>query len=509
MSWIRALPQFTMEKASTFTSTASFREVRLPVTTALSSTAEQAGYLARAGAGGAVNWEATQCHGLITTALAFPEFTRSSDWLRLGVARIQRLLQSAVYPDGLSTEQSTSYDIVTMRTLEQILQLFEAAGAATLASSLRTSVERMYDYLAKQMSSDGMQVMNGDSGMGSLVSFVSSAAVRFRRPDWLYLATRGKDGVMPKQGYGSAFFAWGGQLIMQSKWGADSRGERIWAWFCVGPFGSSSHGHLDKLHLSLRAHGEHFLVDAGEFGYGRDGPYYRFRAEYGILTQAHNVVQLDQAQQVDRCGTHNCAAISKEPISNATWGISAEGDVAFGSVGFDLDGVAVHTRGLRHLREAGVVVVVDRVSTDRPRNVTTFWHVHPNRSVACRGGGSEAPLVTLTGRSASVSLVGANGSTPWQSLEVVKGRLQPTLQGWYSNDYDTKVPSPAVVVQTRIDANSTFVWVIATSATPALPPQIRASVEGPIDTRHPANGTTIKVGIVVDGEDLGVVNVPI
>ena len=45
-------------------------------------------------------------------------------------------------------------------------------------------------------------------------------------------------------------------------------------------------------------------------------------------------------------------------VSNDTCGISAEGDFAFGSTGFEgLAGVAVHTRGVRHLRKAGVVVV--------------------------------------------------------------------------------------------------------------------------------------------------------
>ena len=49
--------------------------------------------------------------GLITTALAYPELTGSADWLELALTRTEKLLQTAVYPDGLSTEQSTSYDI--------------------------------------------------------------------------------------------------------------------------------------------------------------------------------------------------------------------------------------------------------------------------------------------------------------------------------------------------------------------------------------------------------------
>ena len=186
----------------------------------------------------------------------------------------------------------------------------------------------MYTYLARQMSADGLQVLNGDSDLDSLVSSVTSAASRFRRPDWLYLATRGARGVAPTvAGAGSSMFPWAGQLVMQSEWGAPAGREKIWAWFDCGPYGSSCHSHRDKLHLSVRAHGEHLLVDSGRFSY--DGEMAKFRSHYGSLTQAHNTIQVDHAQQVGILGP------SKAPISNTTWNIAADGDFAFASTEFE------------------------------------------------------------------------------------------------------------------------------------------------------------------------------
>ncbi len=40
-----------------------------------------------------------------------------------------------------------------------------------------------------------------------------------------------------------------------------------WGWFDVGPYGSSGHGHRDKLSLNVHAHGSMLLVDSGRFAY--------------------------------------------------------------------------------------------------------------------------------------------------------------------------------------------------------------------------------------------------
>jgi hypothetical protein len=51
---------------------------------------------------------------------------------------------------------------------------------------------------------------------------------------------------------------------MRSDW----TGETVdWAWFDVGPFGSSGHGHYDRLHLSIRSGSQSLLTDSGRFAY--------------------------------------------------------------------------------------------------------------------------------------------------------------------------------------------------------------------------------------------------
>ena len=66
-----------------------------------------------------------------------------------------------------------------------------------------------------------------------------------------------------------AVFEWAGQIIMRSDWVGHSVN---WAWFDVGPFGSSGHGHYDRLHLSVRSGGQSLLTDSGRFAYVRHPP---------------------------------------------------------------------------------------------------------------------------------------------------------------------------------------------------------------------------------------------
>ena len=40
-----------------------------------------------------------------------------------------------------------------------------------------------------------------------------------------------------------------------------------WAWFDVGPYGSSGHAHRDKLTLNVHARGAMLLIDSGRFAY--------------------------------------------------------------------------------------------------------------------------------------------------------------------------------------------------------------------------------------------------
>jgi hypothetical protein len=121
---------------------------------------------------------------------------------------------------------------------------------------------------SQAMDGAGFDPLNSDSDLTNDRVSVAGAASRFNRSDWLYLATGGAQGSVPTGPIG-AVFEWAGQIIMRSDWVGHSVN---WAWFDVGPFGSSGHGHYDRLHLSVRSGGQSLLTDSGRFAYVRHPP---------------------------------------------------------------------------------------------------------------------------------------------------------------------------------------------------------------------------------------------
>ena len=214
--------------------------------------------------------------------------------------------------------------------------------------------------------------LNGDSDLDDVRVPVTDAAAALHRPDWLYLATGGREGSVP-QSLPTTFFSWGGQMVMRNGWPQtqavlNASTDAVWAWFNVGPFGCCGtwgHAHEDKLSLTLRAYGQHFLVDSGRFEYS--GDIARWRTEYAELARAHNTATLDGAHQ-----SHS-PSVATFPTPASSWSVRPEGDLVCGNTSFEgLIGVGLHSRGVAHLR-GKAFVVVDRFVTDRLRTAQIFW----------------------------------------------------------------------------------------------------------------------------------------
>jgi hypothetical protein len=150
-------------------------------------------------------------------------------------------------------------------------------GNKTVPTAIRTTLEAMHAYLALALDQQGYSAMNSDCDLEYNRDYVLESAAVFDRPDWTYVASNGRQGTLPS-GPGSIMFPWSGQFVMRNGY---AQGDQ-WAWMDVGPFSSSGHGHHDKLHIAVRAHGEQYLVDSGRFAY--EGPIADlFRTNYCTL----------------------------------------------------------------------------------------------------------------------------------------------------------------------------------------------------------------------------------
>ena len=419
------------------------------------------------------NWLAMQMAALVNVAVQWPEYAEVNSWVEYATETLSPELTKQVYPDGAQKELASHYHNVTRGSFQTYTDLLAQTGREAPAA-WRDTVERMWNYTAYSMRPDGHGVLNNDSNLDYNRPGVERAADDFDRPDWACIASNGARGQAPA-GAPSTMFPWAGQLVMRSGWGADAH----WAVFDVGPWGTG-HQHNDKLHLSVSAGGRDILVDAGRLYYKPD----RWRS-FVTGTAAHNTLLIDgQGQRDDR-------REATQPLDADVYRIAPDLDYARGTfdAGYvDVPGRATHTRAVVYVR-GRFWVVVDRVETDRPRQVQALWHFHPDCAVEVQDG-SVASIDAGQGN-ARVTPV---GDQRWE-VDVVKGLEEPAIQGWYSREYNVKQASPCAIFTAAVADTATFAWVIVPGVGNVAPPHIGEFV---------ATDEGATVGVVLDGRTVQV-----
>lgn len=426
----------------------SFREAtRLLM---LASMAEQAAYLQQYHKKGH-NWTTMEMNGLALVALAFPEFKNAQNWKNYALQVMSEEINRQVYPDGVQTEISTKTQWVALQRFESVADHFQLAGE-TIPEPYWKRIVEMYNYLAYSMRPDGHQPLNNDSDREDLRPRVLSAATKFNRPDWQWIASNGKLGNLPPT-EPSVVFPWAGIHVMRNGW----HDQAHWAFFDTGPYGTG-HQHRDKLHLSIAAFGKDLLVDGGRYThkdyFSFDPTHWRgyFRSSF-----SHNVVL------VDGKGQNGGNTLATAPLdSSIDYFHHPEYDYAHGIFddGFEeVPGKVRHARSVLYLRDK-FWVVLDFLETDRPRQIQALWHYAPS----CRVEMQNKQAISLNPEQGNLRIIPL-GNISWQPA-IFAGQEKPVIQGWYSADYGVKVPSPTCVYSAAIDGNATFGWLLV----PALGP---------------------------------------
>ncbi len=419
---------------------------------------------------GGNNWLTMEISALATVATNFPEYKNSDAWFDYSIEAMTESMKEQVYADGVQTELTSHYHNVTFRNFELFRDICIQANKP-LPDYFNNTIEAMYHYIATAMRPDGHRILNNDGDRGSDRELILEAAREFIRPDWEYIATNGKSGIKPLDGP-SWFYPWAGQMISRSGYDADAH----WSFFDVGPWGSG-HQHNDKMHISISGYGRDLLVDAGRFAYTGEVAQ-KFRG-YARGTQGHNSVLIDGHGQMPDI------TVVESPLGAEHFKITPQYDYAFGS--FDkyanVEGRAVHNRAMMYVR-GKYWIVVDRIETDRPRQVEVLWHWHPDCMVK-----QEKDNVVSTYNKKGNLRVMTVGKSKWE-INFVKGQETPEIQGWYSEEYNKYAPNNATIYASKIKGNSVFVWILQPSEyeAKALKSSILSQNENEISLRIIENG---------------------
>lgn len=379
--------------------------------------------------------------GLGHAAAAWPEFRNAGNWRDYSMAIMGEEIRLQVYPSGVQKELASHYHRTVLEYVAQFAAYWAQAGVE-LPADFVALVESMVDYLARTMTPDGHVILNNDSDRDYVRSKIAGWADTFDRDDWRYIASFGADGLAP-EGPASQFFPWAGVFVSRSDWTAGAH----WSYFDIGPWGVS-HQHNDKLHVSLSVGDRNLLVDTGRVNYIADDPIRRHILE----TAAHNTILIDGKGQGPR------QLENAQPMTGVAT-VTDSFDFAYGRYedGYPgIEGNASHTRALYYVRNT-YWIVVDRVRTDRPRDIEVLWHFHPDTTPGIDAG----DVVTSDPGVANLRVhpVGANSWT----TSIVSGQTEPEVQGWYSPVYNTVLAAPTARFVTEIEDDAVFAWLLTTS----------------------------------------------
>lgn len=233
------------------------------------------------------NWGLMEAEGLAFIAMAFPEFKESEKWLIEAIGRLNKEIDIQVYPDGHQRELAMGYHLGCIEWFIRTYDLAEMNGRTGLfPASYVQKVQKMCEIPMKLCHPDGSNPQFGDSWAGKPGQHQKKFlewAERFKRQDFLYLATDCKKGQRPDS---TAYaLAYSGLYSMRSSWDNNA----VCMVLKCGPDGGG-HSQPDNGTFELSAGGRNLMPDAGSYIYSGDPE----NREWFRQTKVHQTLTLDE-----------------------------------------------------------------------------------------------------------------------------------------------------------------------------------------------------------------------
>ena len=390
------------------------------------------------------NHRTLELYALLIVALALPE-AGGPDLLDFAMEAFYQNLLADIRPDGVHREHSTHYHMMVLRSYLGARENVRRFGLS-FPADYDERLERACEFAMHCHRPDGGIPTLSDSDAGSYSDLLQLAASMLSRPDFLYAATAGAEGVPPGKRYVS--FPDAGYHIQRSGWGKYETpfNQESFLIFDCGPLGDGGHGHYDMLNVEIAALGKSLIIDPGRYTYSEHPPNFR---HWFKGTAAHNTVCIDGLDQVAyRRGK------PKKPLPQARL------IERWSAPGFDfLCGTAqshcyevIHTRRIFYIGDE-YWIICDSLAGKQPHRFDLRFHLAPEawERVCIVGNTVCAPDLTL---------VFSQGS----SLQIEPGWLAPL--------YGVKQEAPVVSAVIEGKSSAEFVTVIMPSEPSRRAPEL-------------------------------------
>ncbi|MDX1283404.1 MAG: alginate lyase family protein [Draconibacterium sp.] len=436
----------------------------------LSSIEEHTDYLYTRGGFNGDNWDNINLSSLLKTGMYFPEFKRNVLFRDEAAERYFNNLRKVWYPDGSQWELAPHYGFVVLNNCFAFIDLLDKAEME-IPVDIQENLTEQVLYNSVITNPDGMLLpLNDSDPVEDISEKLLEFAKRIENENAVYILSNGTQGTAPVNPP-ARMFGYSGNLISRNSWENPTQ----FSCFDVGPFGVG-HNHADKLSLTIY-NKRRILVDPGRFVYGSANQW----REYATSTRAHNTISVDGANQkmlsnngaaglpgaVDDYLRNNSRSFLQQydmardnPIPLSDYGITETYDYAQGAVfagyeGNSFSGEAIHQRAV-HYERGKFWLVVDKITSDREREIQTFWHFHPDCNLEKN---NENHQVFSNDTNEGNLLICPAESNTFHSFEVIEGEEGYTVQGWYSSEYGSWEPASVARYSSQIEKEATMAWL--------------------------------------------------
>ncbi len=402
--------------------------------------------------------------GVLAAAAFFPEFKMAETWRDVGTERLEFTMNVDVYPDGGYKEASVYYHRLCMILLKQLTDLAELSEL-DLSEHYYQQLEEMYHFLMYTVRPNGEMPQTNDGFFTiDIRNLFDYPAEKFNRPDFYWFNTSGDSGAPPK--ITSTEFPYTGLYTMRSDWSDSAR----FMLADAGLFGSA-HGHEDKLHFELYAFGKPFIVESGTFTYNYTNFHRYFEKSFG-----HNTIVIDGRSQIRSNKPSEWLSDPSRKLPNV-WEsnevfdyLESTYDEDYGNIKEDVVDNFSHTRRFLFVKpDYWVVWDVVESKDAGDHSIEQRFHFPPGPEVTLQP--SNDVIVSYENGPAFLMKTFADGEI---EAEKIVGQENP-IQGWFSDQYGHKEPSPTVTFETTGALPKSFVNILLPLETNEMTDSVRVS----------------------------------
>ena len=366
-------------------------------------------------------WGLCEAGGLGLTGILLPELQAAPAWRARCFEFANHFFQTELRPDGTVKRMHfcPHYAGGTAAwPLAFYPQIAKLGYTGMLEPGARAAVERLVDWIATVQKPDNTVPQITASDAQGFSRWLAAGAATFNRPDWLYVATAGREGRPPAQT--SRVLPDGGAFCLRDGFTTDAM---------VGCFHNGDYHNLERtsLALDLYAFGRTLVTAPGRYGYYMPEflPYF--------AAAGYNTLMVDgSSQQI--WGEHSLR--QGAGLTDACWRLEPDFDWAWGSHpnGFDAAPDVRWQRGLLFAK-GGYWLVIDRIHGPGEHDFSLRWLLTPSKTVVEPGG----LAVHTANADANVRLTPVLPAGA--QLRVWEGSSDP-WRGWYSAENGSKMAAP-------------------------------------------------------------------